>query len=215
MSYYQEIISERISPLTKEGELLYKLTRGASEQIYEIAKRHSESKFDTKIVRNAYGDDLTNQANEFFYKLACNYDGAIAQQVTNGRGHWYTRVQINNVIFTISQVKTMGEMVRESVFRNDFVTDLNPTLFNPHPVIISREEPIYAVITHGPVSSKNRNIGFLNVGVIDSGYNSYVYLKDLYKKCSIKRSYETVPAVEPKQQKISKDEPKISIKRSS
>lgn len=189
MNSYSKYVRRRLRPLTDEGELLWQFTKQASA-MYEQSEEISSDKYDSKMVLNAYPIDRYLLANEIFYELALNYDEARVRQKSNGYGNYHTEVVIHNVVLTISQVRHSGEMVRSSVFRQSFANRFNSTLFDPVPAIPLKDEIIYAILLHGPISTTNRSLGFLNIAVPDEDLNGYGFNQSLYDLCGIKQPIE-------------------------
>lgn len=214
MQQYEKVIEERLRPYTKPDQLLHKLASGASEQIYAVAERNTKANFETDIMYNAFGDDLSHKANEFLYLLGKNDNSATAKLTPNGTGYRYAKVEIDGIVFTINQVKSRKEMVRDAIFRNDFAERLNPSLFEPYPKLIGSSTPLYVTITHGPISQSNRSLGFMNVGVVDNSYKKYIYFRDLFKFCSIKMDYLLAP-VDSKTESSNSEQPQINLKKKS
>lgn len=209
MNSYPKYIKRRLQPLVNEGDLLWKFTEQASS-MYEQAEDLSSDKYDSKMVFNAYPLDRYLLANEVLYELALNYDDAEVKQKSNGYGNYHTEVRIHDILLTISQVKHSGELVRSSIFRQNFADRFNGTLFDPIPATPLHDELIYAIILHGPISSNIRTLGFLNIAIPDVGLTGYGFNQSLYNLCDLKQPFELESRQIEKQEQ--QEAPTISLK---
>lgn len=212
MDFNRETIHKRIVELTQEGAFLHKFVSGAQKEIYKVAKNNTDQAYETDIRKGAYSYDLMHKANDFLYVFANNEPGAKPDIFYNRASHSHTVVEINNVVLTISLVNSSNEKPRKSKFRSRFTSSLNPDLFDSSSMLITPDQKIYATITHGPISQKERDLGFMFIGVLDSTGKEYVYHKDLFKLCSVKHKYELELKVPSKREQKQTDKPSIKLK---
>ncbi|MEP2447765.1 MAG: hypothetical protein ABJI69_11075 [Balneola sp.] len=187
---YHNFISKRLQPLL-DG-VLRDYTSQASD-MYKQAQDNTKSKYTSRIALNAQSYDRHWTANERLYELALNYDDIVVDILSNKKNSFYTVIQQDNVVVTISQVSSPGEMVRNSKFRNNFAYryGANRSLFDDQTFSVpSLDDTIYAVILHGPISQKDANIGFLNIATIDANFSEYSYNESLFELCSIKHPFK-------------------------
>jgi len=173
--------------------VLRDFTSQASD-MYKEAHEHTKSKYNTIIGKSAESYDRHWLANERLYELALNYDDAKPEIKFNGKNSYYTRIEQENVVITISQVKTADTLVRGAKFRNNLASlyGQNLSLFEPKPIfrLPNSTDKLYIVVLHGAISSKENNLGFVNVAIPDDNLENYSYNRCLFELCGLKHPFK-------------------------